>query len=409
MWPWIKRWRDWAMHDLLPLYRTGPQPQALHYSYEKAGLTLDNQPIPWNAEAVVVESLVRVPASAGRRKTDFLLRVPGRDAVPADKLGRDECDERCRVFFRLPAPAQNTTVELIWRSHILGRLSLPCLGRDEFIQRLSLQMPTLSVRLGEQTVACQTFVATQCQGLVATAVLTSPTSLVPVLDLGLRVEFHSERGGASHTVPVQLCSSQLKGKQALVTVAPRKFPRRIGTWLATWTLDDHPLMTQRIRAISKQHFLRSLRISETRFVLQSAKGEVTLARQLAGLEGIARVGPCFLVSSREQGMAGLCHLQVRAQVAGALQPPLLVEQEVLITDGPSPFAPGTLDVADLAQVSGFEIRQRGKALGMLPLAPAPTAAFSSEGSFKAAGDFTWSPAAEDQLNERLTRLLEGNK
>jgi hypothetical protein len=38
MWPWIKRWRDWAMHDLWPLHRSGPQPQALHYSYEQAGL-----------------------------------------------------------------------------------------------------------------------------------------------------------------------------------------------------------------------------------------------------------------------------------------------------------------------------------------------------------------------------------
>jgi len=397
------------MHDLLPMHRTGLQPQALHYSYEKAGLTLDGQPIPWNAEAVVVESLVRVQASAGRRKTDFFLRIPGQEPVPADKLGRDDAEDCCRVFFRLPAPPRDMTVELIWRTHVLGHLVLPCLSREEFVRRLELQMPTLSVRLGEQTVACQTFVATQCKGLLATAVLTSPTSLAPVLDLGLRVEFRSERGGACHSVPVQLCSSQLRGRQALLTVAPRKFPRRIGTWLATWMLDDHPLMTQRIRAISKQHFLRSLRVSETRFVMQTAEGEVTLARQLAATDGTSRVGPCFLVSSREPGMAGLCQLQVRAQVAGAVQPPLLVEQEVLITDGPSPFAPGTLDVADLAQVSGFEVRLKGKSLGVLPLAPAPTAAFTSEGSFKAAGEFTWSPAAEDQLNERLARLLDGNK
>ena len=52
---WIKRWRDWAMNDLWPLHRIGTQPQALHFSYEKAGLTLNDQPIPWNAEAVLVE------------------------------------------------------------------------------------------------------------------------------------------------------------------------------------------------------------------------------------------------------------------------------------------------------------------------------------------------------------------
>ena len=99
--------------------------------------------------------------------------------------------------------------------------------------------------------------------------------------------------------------------------------------------------------------------------------------------------------------------EVRAQVAGAVQSPLLVEHEVLITDGPTAVAPGTLDAADLAQVSGFELRLKGATLGVLPLAPAPTAGFTSEGAFKPAGDFTWSPAADDQLNERLARLMEG--
>src|SRR2546428_12699304 len=84
MWPSIKRWRDWAMHDLWPLSRLGgPQSQALAYSFEKAGLTLINQPIPWNAEAVVVEAQLRLSA-AGRRKNDFALRLPGRESVAAD-------------------------------------------------------------------------------------------------------------------------------------------------------------------------------------------------------------------------------------------------------------------------------------------------------------------------------------
>jgi hypothetical protein len=407
MWPWIKRWRDWAMNDLLRTHRAGLQPQALHYSYEKAGLTLDSQPIPWSAEAVLVEALLRLSASTGRRKTDFFLRLPDREPVPAESLRRDDGDDRCRLFFRLPTPASTLTAELLWRSHCLGQITLPVFGRDEFVQRLTLQMPTLSVCLGEQSVACQTFVATQCRGLIATALLSSPTSLAPISDLALQVEFRCERGGPAHRVPVQMTSSQLRSKQALITVSPRKFPRRIGTWLATWLLEDRPLATQHIRAISKSAFTRSLRISETRFVVQTVKGDVTLARHPPALQGVARVGPCFLVSSREQGMAGVCKLQAHVQVAGAVQPPLLMEQEVLITDGPFPLAPGTLDVADLDRVSGFELRLKSRSLGVLPLAPAPTAAFSSEGSFKPPGEFTWSAAAEDQLNDRLTRLMEG--
>jgi hypothetical protein len=407
MWPWIKRWRDWAMHDLWPLYRMGPQPQALHCSYEKAGLTIHGQPIPWNAEAVLVEALVRLPPGAHRRKSDFQIRLPGRSPQAADCLRRQENDDRHRVTFRLAPPAAASTAELLWRGRALGQLTLPVVSQESFVDNLRLQLPTLSVRLGEESVACQTFVSTQCRGLLASAVITSPTSLAPLLDLDLRVEFHCERGGPTQVVPVKLCSSQLAGRQALVTAVPGRFPRRIGSWVATWRLGERTLVTQRIRAISQRHFQRSLRVSDSRFVVQAGKEKVSIARQLPPLEGIDRAGPCFLVSSKEAGMAALCRFHVRAQVTEAITPPLLHDQEILITDGPALVAPGTVEAADLARVNAFELCLRGQTLGVLPLCPAPTAAFTVEGGFKAPSDFPWSAAAEDELNDRLTRLLEG--
>src|SRR5437870_10868891 len=111
MWPWIKRWRDWAMHDLWPMHRTGPQPQALHYSYEKAGLTLHDQPIPWNAEAVLVEASVRLPANAPRRKADFQLRIMRQEPLCPESMRKEETDERHRLFFRLPPLAQSVSAE----------------------------------------------------------------------------------------------------------------------------------------------------------------------------------------------------------------------------------------------------------------------------------------------------------
>ena len=142
MLPLIKRWRDWAMHDLWPLYRLGPQPQAVHYSYEKAGLTVCDQPIPWNAEAVLVEASLRLKSNAVRRKGDFQLRVPNRELLPAESLRRQEADEHYRVLFRLPPLAATTAVQVLWRDHILGDLTLPVVSREEFIQNLRLQMPT---------------------------------------------------------------------------------------------------------------------------------------------------------------------------------------------------------------------------------------------------------------------------
>ena len=405
MWPWIRRWRDWAMNDLWPLHRIGPKPQAMHHSYEKAGVIVDDQPIPWNAEAVLVEVLLRLPAGSGRQKGDFQIRLPGRDLITAEALRPEETSDNCRLFFRFPPPPETTTAEMLWRGQFLARVALPVLTRADFIQALRLQHPTLSVCLGEQTVACHTFVSTLCRGLVATALLSAPTSLAPVVDLNLHVEFRSETAGTVIRVPVQLSSSQLRGKQAMLAVAPQKFPRRVGTWQAVWVLEGQPLATQRVRAISKAKFHRSLRISETRYVVQTGAGEVSLTRQLPTRDGLVRVGPCFLVSSSEGGMAGLCKLQVRALVVGGIQSPLLQEQVVLITDGPTPLAPGTLDVSDLTQVTGFDLRVGTRSLGILPLAPAPAASFNGEGAFKPAMEYTWSAAADDELNERLARLM----
>ncbi|HZU34395.1 MAG TPA: hypothetical protein VFA18_00725 [Gemmataceae bacterium] len=410
MWPWIKRWRDWAMHDFWFMHRIGPQPQALHYSYEKAGLTVHDQPVPWNAEVVVVEASLRLPPSgvAPRRKTDFQLLVPGHGAIPAESLRKADKEDRHHLFFRIqPTPAESLTVQLRWHKHTLGTMTIPVVSREEFVQKLRLHQATMFIRLGDQSVACHTFVSTQCRGLMASALVTSPTSLVPLLDLGLQVEFRPERGGAAQTVPVQFASSQLADRQALCTVVPRSFPRRIGAWTATWLVGDTVLATQHLRAISQRHFHRSLRVSDTRFVVMTKKNEVLLTRQLPPLHEVRWVRPCFLLSSREPGMAGLCKLQVRAQTAGGnSDPALALQQEVLLTDGPTWFAPGTEDAAGLDAVTAFELRLKSETLGLLSLSPIPEAVFTGEGGFKPPGDFGWSVVADDELNDRLTRLLD---
>ena len=106
-------------------------------------------------------------------------------------------------------------------------------------------------------------------------------------------------------------------------------------------------------------------------------------------------------------MAGACVLQVCAQVPGEAKPPLLLEQEVIVTDGPAVFAPGLLEVADLARVTGFELRHKGRVLGAVSLSPVPSAALNAEGGFKPPPDFAWSSAADDELTDRLGRLMGG--
>jgi hypothetical protein len=404
MWHWIKLWRDWAMTDFWPLQRLHSQPQALHFSYEKAGLTVVDQPVPWNAEAVLVEVLVRMSENY-RIKTDFTANVAGLGPLAAESLRSvDDQPYGFRVLYRLPPLAVSSAVEVRWRDRTLGQLTIPVLQREEFIQNLRLQMPVVFARLGEETVACQTFVSTQCKGLFVTSLLSSPTCLAPLLDLDLQVEVRNEHGGPAHRFPVRLSSSQLNGRQALLSVVPRKLPRRIGVWMVNWLLGEHCLASQRVRAISMATFQKSLRVSDTRFLVETDGGTLALSRQLPSPKTAKRVGPCFLVCSKEQGMAGLCNLNVRAQVPGAVQSPCLLQQEVLITDGPTMVAPGTIETAQLAQVHGFELCLKDKVICLLPLNPAPSAAFNAEGAFQAVSDYQWSVVAEDELAERLAHL-----
>jgi hypothetical protein len=181
----------------------------------------------------------------------------------------------------------------------------------------------------------------------------------------------------------------------------------MGTWLATWLLGGQPLATVRLKAISQRHFQRSLRVADTRYVVQRKKQGVTLAQHVPPLEEIERLGPCFMVCSRESGMAGICKLKVQTQLTGGTPGVLLAEQELLVTDGPTMFVPGTVDVQDVGQISSFELRSRKLSIGTLALCPAPSAAFTTEGGFKDVQDFPWSAAAEEELNDRLTRLLDG--
>ncbi len=402
---WITRWLDWAMNDLLPLARTRPRGQAVHVRYEKAGLAVYDAPVPWNADAVVVEALLRLPPSA-RRKTDFTLRFPGGPPLAPEAM-RPEPDDRHRLLFRLPTPAAPLTGELLWKHHLLARVAVPFLPSADFLASLELRVPTVGVRLNDQVVAAQTFVATQCRGLVATAVLAAPTPLAPLADGGVRAVFRNERTGTEHAVPVPLTTTQLGAKEAVLTALPPKVPRRLGPWSVSWVVGGRTLARRLVQGIPARQFEASLRVSDTRFVVADRAGGVQVARQVPPPAEVARLGPCFLVASGEAGMAGVCKLAVYAVVAGDGGPTLLREQDVLVTDGPTLFAPGFVDAPELAKLTGFELRHKGRVLGVLSLSPVPRATLNAEGGFKPPPDFAWSSAADEELNERLQRLMNG--
>jgi hypothetical protein len=105
-------------------------------------------------------------------------------------------------------------------------------------------------------------------------------------------------------------------------------------------------------------------------------------------------------------LAALVPLKVQIQTRGGFHFPL-TQEEVLISDGPLPYVPGTVSAADLEQILAFTLHSKGEALGFLSSTPAPVARFTSEGSYQPpCEDFHWTAAADEELANRLGKLAE---
>jgi hypothetical protein len=387
-------------------------PSGLHVRYEKAGQIFDSLPIPWNADSVIVEANVRLPPNAPRTKENFTLRMADdAPAVMAELIAKESKQTPLRVFFRVPVPAQTCTVQVRWREHSLGQIEVPILSASEFVEGFTLEMPTTHVAIGNRAVACQSFVNTQGKIVFASALLRGAGPLAAALDLDLRVEVERTDGRPVGTVPVSLTRDQLRARQVLASVLLPKL-RTLGTYQVSWHIATRCLHTQRLRVMSKKTFVRSLRISATRFILHAADGAMQSVRTLPlregnpHLEGIAQVVPCFYVCSGESGMAGIAPFTLRA-LAGDVITTLAIENDVLVTDGPTPILLGAVSARELNNVKHFTLGSGDTILGNLPLVPAPKAEFNAEGGFAPLDDFLWSAAAEEQLNERLGKLLDG--
>jgi hypothetical protein len=400
----MTHWRDWAKPKFWPASPGAPRAQTCCFYYEKCGLQIRDEPIPWCAESVIVEVAVKLPAGVPRRRTDFRLEFHDRQTTGPDQFFRADASEEHIVSFRFPVLERSGSVGIAWRNARFAEISLPFLSCEDFIRNVRLERPTVFARIGEDSVACQTFVVNQCREVMAAAMLESPTSLAPIQDAGLTVDVRNERGETLQSLPLRLTASQLASRQALVALAPRRFPRRIGTWYVAWMIAGRPLAVTMMRAISAAYFHRSLRSQDARFVIWPLRGAAQPSRGLLPDHAFKTASPCFIVSSREPGMAGRAAMQIVAQPQCAGVPSVLWEGKMLITDGPVRVAPVVIDRAALVGWGGFELRTPEDSIATLSTSPIPSATFTGEAGFRPPGDYAWTAAADDELNDRLNRL-----
>ena len=190
-----------------------------------------------------------------------------------------------------------------------------------------------------------------------------------------------------------------------MTALPPQLPRKAGEWTVTWTCPGRELATTRLRAITPRAFRESLRVVDTRFGVVTPDGEFRVVRQMPA-DGVVKAGPVLLRGqprARHGRASPSSRLACRCRAWTGRRS--CWSRRCLITDGPTPVAPGLLPMTELKHASAFELRVKRRVLGVLPLSPVPTATFTAEGGYKPPPEFTWSAAAEDELSERLARLM----
>jgi hypothetical protein len=345
-------------------------------------------------------------------KEEFTLQFSnGAPTAWAEIVNQPTKQAPVRVFFRLNVPEQPCTAQLFWREHSLGQVELPTMTAQAYVQGLTLETASLQTTIGTRTVSCQSIVSAQAKAIFASALLRASSPLAPARDLDLRIQVERSRGQAVGAIPIELTGDQRRARQALVTVQLPKL-RWVDDYRVSWHVASRCLHALPLRVVSKKTHLRSLRVSTTRFVMTHADGKVETLRTLPrldgklALDGIDSITPVFFVCSSEPGMAGLAPFTLRALI-DETPTTLAIEEDVLITDGPTPIMLGSVPAGDAPKITQFTLSCGDANLGNLPLVPAPKADFNAEGGFAGFDDFLWSAAAEEQLNERLGKLLDG--
>lgn len=395
----LKQKLAWVVHHL-----GGPYVCTRRFGYDKAGLQIADEPIPWNAETVWVEATVHLPAGRVWGKEDFHLHVPDRPPLVPTLVVPAEPKQVVRVVFRMPPPGRAALVGLYGKGKLLDQVQLPFLSAEEFLQGLRLESPVVCACLGPYSVACRAVVEGQCRGYSAGAVLVSPTSLLPIIDMPVRVDFTNSITYSTQSVTVPLTNTALIGKRAVLSVIPPRRPLWFGKSVIRWSVAERPLGQTEIRAISPEVFRQSLYLVESR-CLSEGKGEPTTPGSRLAAKGTSPgLRPCFLVASREPGVAGLCPLEVRVRFRQSGSRPVLLHQDVLVTDGPSPCLLNTA-FDDDQPIAAFELFREGELLGVLTVSPAPAAGFTSEGGFHAPEEYTWTRHTEEELMSRLQKLM----
>jgi hypothetical protein len=373
-----------------------PRVRGAAVGYEKAGLRVANEPIPWNAELVVVEVVLATGPLCAGAKADFQLVNAEGIVAGANSCEREGQDGQTRVSFRF-APLQcRGPLGLTYRGSWLGQILLACQTQSAFLLHLLVDVPTMFTRLSGQCVPCQAMVERQSEGLLVAAVLRSPTALLPLIERGLTLELVGPEGGVREQVAVPLASFQFTAQQAVLSVPLSESRLAAGTWQVRWRVGDAIIAIHTFRVVAAMEFQQSL------YVIGDGLPRWESAQ--AAERGDA-CGFQFSVASQLAGVAARFPVEIHLYYKDGTTQPVVSCEDLLIADVPALGAPIMVTITQADRVEEFGVSSQGWFLGTIARQSAPVAQFTSEGGIESLPEYVWTPVMDAELNEQLNKLM----
>lgn len=342
--------------------------------------------VPWCAPGVWVAALVRPPRRGGRAGFSLAGLTPS-PVAPGEVTAAGEA---LRLAFRLPTPSGSATAELLWRGRPVGRADIRVVTESDYRAGLVAESGVVA-RLGPHHVAAGVVAARQCRGLVAALTLRHAGGLLPLSSLGVSARY-DRRGAPGLVLPVALDAARL-GAGSLTIAVPLPGPG-LGRAAVTWQVGGAAVARDGVRGVGGARLRAGVRVAEAGFVVVSGGTSEAVRHPPPRYEGA--IGPRFALACRP-GWAGMVSYEVRAAGGGPSW-----GGRALVTGEPARLPLGLLSAG--AELTGFELVVGGVAMGGAQARPVPSATFTAEGKFAPPPDFPWTPAADDELADRLGRL-----
>lgn len=383
--------------------------QSITIGYEIQGLRIDRALIPWNADSLLVEMLIRFPPKSPCAPKDFLITMGDDDPLIGNEIQITSEGEfnSGKVLFRADPPVKNVTAKVYIKNKLRHEMAIPFLSREKFLKGLSFNQASLSCLYDQGAVACKSYYPAGIRNMSIGGIIKSVHGFEPLL--GTTLALALTMGKNKKILPWTPNIPQAGEAMIPLTIPLGTFPRKMGVLESSLLVDGEEIGGGKFQGLSTPEFLRTIEILRAGFVVWNENNMPHLWDNLDSLKAGHRFGPTFWLHSDLQDCVGLADGKINGYLHGSVQPMTLWEGKIPITHVPRLFSPLSMASTHFQELKLFELVIARHPVSRISLASKPKAIFTNEGTIASPVSMdSESPISNKDLLKKLNSLANPN-